>query len=193
LAAEKAYQADPFLTNADVTIHRAFIASLNLNIRDEAEKWCAEGRTRFPQSFRFVECKLWLYALPSTTPPNITEAWATYDEYVKASPPSLQEFNKLQGKMMVALALVRANQLDSAKSLASTSQGTPQVDPRRALANLAAIVYSQSGDKDAALDLISKVLAANPQERAIAANDQSWWLEDLRTHPRYKALVQGSN
>jgi serine/threonine-protein kinase len=193
LAAEEAYRADPFLTNADVTIHRAFIASLNLNIRDEAEKWCKEGQTRFPQNFRFVECKLWLYALPAQTPPNIAEAWQTYDAYVKASPPSLQEFNKLQGKMMVALALVRANQLDSAKSLATASQGTPQVDPRRALANLAAIVYSQAGDKDAALDLIAKVLAANPQERAIAANDKSWWLEDLRLHPRFKSLVKVSN
>jgi TolB-like protein len=193
LAAEKAYESDPFLTNADVTIHRAFIASLNLGIRDEAEKWCGEGQSRFPQNFRFVECKLWLYALPGPTPPNIAEAWQTYDAYVKASPPSLQEFNKLQGKMMVALALVRISQLDSAKSLAATSQGNSQVDPRRALANLAAIVYSQAGDKDAALDLIAKNLAANPQERALAANDKSWWLEDLKNDPRYKALVKGSN
>jgi serine/threonine-protein kinase len=193
LAAEKAYQADPFLTNVDVTIQRAFIASLNLGFRDEAEKWCAEGKARFPQSFRFIECKLWLYGLPASKPPEMAEVWSTYDAYVKASPANLQEMDKLKGKMMVALALVRANQVDSAKALAEASQGDPQVDPRGELTNLAAVVYAQAGDKDKAIQLLAKFLAANPQQQAVAANDQSVWMKDLRSDPRYKALVKGSN
>ena len=193
LAAEKAYQADPFLTNVDITIQRAFLASLNLGMRDEAEKWCREGQNRFPQSFRFVECKLYLYALPGPQPPDIAEAWTTYEEYVKASPANLQEMNKLRGKLIVAIALVRTKQLDSAKSLATASMGDPQIDPRGELTNLAAIVYTQAGDKEAALDLVARFLAANPQQQAFAANDNSWWLKDLRSEPRYKALVKGSN
>ena len=193
LAAEKAYQADPFLTNVDVTIQRAFIASLNIGIRDEAEKWCAEGQSRFPQNFRFIECKLFLYGLPDVKPPNLAEVWKTYDEYVKASPANLQKFDELKGKMMVALAFVRANQPDSAKALARSAQGDPQIDPRGELTNLAAIVYTQSGDKDAAIDLIARFLAANPQQQAFAANDDSWWLKELRDDPRYKALIKRSN
>jgi uncharacterized membrane-anchored protein len=119
--------------------------------------------------------------------------WSTYDAYVKASPANLQEMDKLKGKMMVALALVRANQVDSAKALAEASQGDPQVDPRGELTNLAAVVYAQTGDKDKALELLAKFLAANPQQQAVAANDQSVWMKDLRSDPRYKALVRGSN
>jgi hypothetical protein len=41
--------------------------------------------------------------------------------------------------------------------------------------------------------LIAKWLALNPNQRAFAAKDQSWWLEGLRSDPRYQALVKSSN
>jgi len=193
LAAENAYKADPYLTDVDKTILRLFLASLDLGIRPEAERWCTEGRTRFPQSYRFTECKLWLYALPAPTPPNMAEVWKTYDEYVAASPANVQEFDKLKGKMMVALALVRAGQMDSAASLAKASEGDPQIDPTGELTNYASIVFAQSGHKDAAIALVARFLAANPQQRAFAAKDESWWLKDLRSDPRYQALLKGAN
>ena len=193
LAAENAYKADPYLTDVDKTILRLFLASLDLGIRPEAERWCTEGRTRFPQSYRFTECKLWLYALPAPTPPNIPEVWNTYDEYVKASPANVQEFDKLKGKQMVALALVRAGQMDSAVSLAKSAEGDPQIDPTGELTNYASIVFAQSGHKDAAIDLVARFLASNPQQRAFAAKDESWWLKDLRSDPRYQALLKGAN
>ena len=193
LAAETAYQVDPFLTNADLTIHRLFLASLDLQSREEADKWCTELRARFPQSYRSTECKLWLYALPTSTKPNMQEVWKTYDEYVRVSPPNVQEFDKLKGKMIVGLAYLRAGLPDSAKALAESAQGDPQIDPRRETTNLAAIIYAQAGDKDTAIRLITKWFAANPQQRATASNDDAWWLRDLRSDPRYKALVKSSN
>lgn len=193
LAAENAYKADPYLTDVDKTILRLFLASLDLGIRPEAERWCTEGRTRFPKSYRFTECKLWLYSLPAPTPPNMADVWKTYDEYVGASPTNVQPFDKLKGKMMVALALVRAGQMDSAQSLAKSAEGDPQIDPTGELTNLASIVFAQSGHKDAAIDLVARFLAANPQQRAFAAKDESWWLKDLRSDPRYQALLKGAN
>jgi eukaryotic-like serine/threonine-protein kinase len=192
LAAENAYKADPYLTDVDKTILRLFLASLDLGLRGEAERWCTEGRTRFPQSYRFTECRLWLYSLPAPAPPNLADVWKTYDEYVTASPANVQEFDKLKGKMMVALALVRAGQMDSARSLARSAEGDPQIDPTGELTNLASIVFAQSGRKDAAIDLIARFLAANPQQRAFAAKDESWWLKDLRSDPRYVALLKGA-
>jgi hypothetical protein len=32
----------------------------------------------------------------------------------------------------------------------------------------------------------------NPQQRAFAAADKSWWLEGLRSDPRYQALVKSN-
>jgi len=105
----------------------------------------------------------------------------------------VQEFDKLKGKMMVALALVRAGQMDSAASLAKSAEGDPQIDPTGELTNYASIVLAQSGHKDAAIDLVARFLAANPQQRAFAAKDESWWLKDLRSDPRYQALLKGAN
>ena len=190
LAAENAYKADPYLRDVDKTILRLFLASLDLGIRSEAERWCKEGQNRFPQNYRFTECKLWLYALPAATPPNMADVWKTYDDYVNVSPANLQAFDKLKGKMMVALAYVRAGKTDSAEAIANAVEGNPQADPTGELTNYASIVYAQSGDKDKALDLIAKYLAANPQQRAFAARDQSWWLKTLRSDPRYQALVR---
>jgi serine/threonine-protein kinase len=190
LAAENAYKADPYLRDVDKTIQRLFLASLDLGIRSEAERWCTEGQNRFPQNYRFTECKLWLYALPTATPPNIADVWKTYDDYVKVSPANLQAFDMLKGRMMVALAYVRAGKTDSAEAIANAVEGNPQADPTGELTNYASIVYAQSGDKDRALELIAKYLAANPQQRAFAAKDQSWWLKDLRSDPRYQALVK---
>jgi tetratricopeptide (TPR) repeat protein len=177
----------------DLTIHRLFLASLDLQFREEAQKWCTELGARFPQSYRSTECRLWLYALPASTKPNMQEVWKTYDEYVKASPANVQEFDKLKGKMIVGLAFLRAGFPDSAKAIAESEQGDPQVDPRGETTNLAAIIYAQAGDKDTAIELITKWFAANPQQRATAANDKAWWLRDLRSDPRYKALVKASN
>jgi serine/threonine-protein kinase len=193
LAAENAYRLDPFLTNVDATILRLFLASLDMQMGEEAQKWCAELRTRFPQSYRSVECKLWLYALPAEKKPDMAEVWRTYDEYVKASPANLQEFDKLKGKMMVGIAYLRAGMPDSAKAIAASSQGDPSVDPRGETVNLAAIIYAQAGDKDKAISLATRWFAANPNQRATAANDNAWWFKDIRDDPRYKALIKSGN
>jgi len=193
LAAERAYNADPFLLNVELTIFRLFLASADLQFREEAAKWCGVGQARFPENYRFTECKLWLYALPSVEKPNMQEVWKTYDELVKVSPANLQELKKLAGKLMVGLAYLRAGFPDSAKALAESNQGDPQIDPRAELTYYASMIYAQAGDTETAVDLLAKYFATNPQQRALAANDKSWWLKSIRSDARYKALVTGSN
>ena len=171
LAAENAVKADPYLTDVDRTIYRLFGASLDLGHRNEAERSCAEGGRRFPQNFLFIECRLLLYGLPTDAPIPIAKVWALRDSVVAAAPPNRQEFFKLKTNLLVALALVQAKQLDSAKALADANLGDSRVDPLLDLTNLAAIVYAQSGDNTKALDYLSKYLAANPQARAFQAKE----------------------
>ena len=191
LAAQNAYKADPYVTDADRTIYRLFGASLDLGDRQDAAKWCAEGYARYPQNFLFTECKLWLYALPGPKP-VMAEVWKQYDAVVAAAPANRQDFYKLKGKLIVGVAFIRAGQPDSAKALADANQGDSEIDPRGELANLATIIYAQTGDKSTALEYLAKNLAANPQQRPFAANDKSWWLQDLRPDPRYQALVKAN-
>src|SRR5690606_5880251 len=43
LAAQSAYESDPYLTDVDRTLWRLYTASLDLGSPSEAEKWCATG------------------------------------------------------------------------------------------------------------------------------------------------------
>jgi hypothetical protein len=123
----------------------------------------------------------------------MNEVRKVYEAYVKASPPTAQAFDKLKGRMMMGIAFVRANQLDSAKAIAENEQGNPSIDPRGELAYLGAIIFAQSGEPDKAIALLRRNMAQNPHQRAFAANDESWWLRELRQNPKYQALMKQLN
>ncbi len=191
LAALKAYETDPYLTDVNRTLWRLVQASNDLNDEPDARKYCNEGAARFPEDFRFTECKLWLLTLPSETKPTPKDIWAAYDAFVKASPPNVVPFHKLKGGMLASIALIRAGLPDSARATAVRSRGGTDVDPPRELAYLEAIVRAQLGDKDEAFRLLNLYLAVNPQLRATAGQDESWWFQDLKSDSRWDALKRG--
>jgi eukaryotic-like serine/threonine-protein kinase len=192
LAALRAYDADPYLTNANLTLWRLFSTSLDLEDGVEANRWCSEGRRRFPADPRFAECQIWLFALKSQTP-DIPKAWSLLEEYVRLSPPNSRDFLRLRGQMLVAMALARAGLADSARSVAVRSRADATLDPPRELVSYEAIVHTILGDKDEAIRLLGRYFASNPQQRSSQDRDDSWWYQSLRGDPRYEALVaQGS-
>ncbi len=188
LAAQQAYDSDPYLKDIDKTIWRLFLTSVDLNARAEAEKWCALGRQRLPNNFRFTECRLRLFALQGEKP-RPDSIWAAYNDFIKRSPPNLLDLHRLKGGMMVALGLVRAGLPDSARNVAIRSRGNPQIDPAFELVKFEAQVMALLGDKDEALRALQRFYATNPQQRAYAKYDESWWWDSIRTDPRYKTLV----
>ena len=188
LAALRAYEADPYLSNANVTLWRLFTTSYDLEDAIEAKKWCDEGQARFPKDYRFPECQLWLYQMKAIKP-DIPQAWASLKQYVELSPPSMRPFNQLMGQMRVAIALARAGLKDSARSVARRSQGDPSIDSNRNLAELATYVYTALGDKGEALKQLSVYIAANPDMRAAMGKETPWYFRDLSDDPGYKALI----
>ena len=189
MAAERAFELDAYLPNIDLTIYRLFAASLDMAYTEQARKWCGEGRRRYPTNFRFAECALWLSSLPDAKP-DMYHVWTRYREYVNGSPERWRGFNALKGRMMVALAAERAGLPDSARHLVAVSMGDTIIDPRGELVNLAIVVYTRLGDRDKAIELLSRDVKARPARRTALANDRSWWLRDLRSDPRYQALIR---
>jgi TolB-like protein len=187
LAAVRSYEADPYLSSARQTLYRLFSSSFDLEDRVEAAHWCDEGRRRFPDFHRFTECQLWLLGMKGQTP-DIDEAWELYERFIEVSPPNLREYNRLYGRMWLALALVRAGMPDSARSLAAGSRGDVSIDPTHDLAYYEAIVRAQLGERDEAFRLLSTYVAANPHMRSGLSKDQSWTLRDLRSDPRYTTI-----
>ncbi len=188
LAALRAYEADPYLSEAPTILWRLFASSLDLEDGVEATRWCDEAHRRFPSDPRFLECQISLLALPGQKP-DVSKAWQLLEQNVKLYPPNQRDYRQRRGQLLVAMALVRAGLPDSARSVALRSRTDATVDPSRELVYIEALLRNMLGDRDEALRLITVYLATNPQERPSIANDDTWWWRGLREDSRFRRLV----
>jgi serine/threonine-protein kinase len=188
LAAQQAYESDPYLKDIYKTIWRLFQNSIDMNNRTEAEKWCKVGRDRLPNDYRFTECRVWMYTLQGQKP-AADSIWAAYKDFVDHSPASVRQFDSLRGGMLVALGLVRAGLPDSARHVAERSRGNPQLDPGWELKLYEAKVRAQLGDKAEAVQLLRDFFANNPAYLPYAKDDNSWWWDPIKDFPAYKELI----
>jgi serine/threonine-protein kinase len=188
LAALRAYEADPYLAQANSVLWRLFQASLDLEDGVEAAKWCAEGGRRFPEDRNFVECQITVNALPGARP-DVARMWQLLDQNVALYPPNQREFRRHRGEILVAMTLVRAGLKDSADGVARRARLDPTQDPSRELVYIEAMLRNIMNDREEALRLVGSYLAANPQDRATMAKDYTWWWAGIRDDPRFRSLV----
>ncbi len=191
LAALKAYEADPYLVDANDVLYRLFSNSVDLEDGAGAERWCKEGRRRFPKDPYFTECQFELMALPGQ-PVDVKQAWAIVEEDVSLWPPNAREFWRRRDQMMMALVLANAGLKDSADHVAIRARADASIDPNRDVLYFEAALRNRLGQRDESLRLLEQYLATNPQDRATLANDQSWWWRGVHDDPRFKQLV-GAN
>ena len=190
LTAGNAYTTDPYLTDANKTVWRLFMLSTDLEAATEARKWCDEGARRFPNDYRFAECRLWLLTARNQTPPPTAAAiWKADDAYLAANKVDKPEVAKRKGMMLAAIALIRAGLPDSAKSVIGRAEASESLDPTGDLVYLEAIARTQLGEKDKAISLLGRYYAAHPQQQRYAAKDESFWWKPLQDDPKYRVLV----
>jgi serine/threonine-protein kinase len=188
LAAQRAYEEDAYLSNADVVLSRLFYVSYDLGQFTDAVHWCEEGRRRFPGDYKFVECQLYLLTSRAREP-DVQLAWKLADSTTRLAPEQDRAFQRLNTQMMVAATLARANLPDSARSVARRARGSSELDPTRDLVYAEAFVYTLLGDTTAAVEALKTYLVANPEKRAGLASDPSWWFRPLENSPRFRDLV----
>ncbi|MBA3894789.1 MAG: hypothetical protein H0X69_14075, partial [Gemmatimonadales bacterium] len=188
LAAQRAYEEDAYLGNADVVLARLFYASYDLGQFTDAAHWCEEGKRRFPADSKFVECQLYLMTSRAREP-DVERAWRLADSATRLAPEHDREYQRLNNQLMVAAILARANLPDSARRLAQRSRGTPEIDPTRDLKYAEAFVNTILGDTAAAVAALKVYLVANPEKRASLAEDPSWWFRPLENSTRYRELI----
>ena len=195
IAARRAYDADAYLSSADVVLWRLYAASYELEQLDDAKRWCAEGKRRFERDPRFVQCQLWLMTTRAESA-DVPRAWQLLEELRERTPAREWEYRRREGQMLVGATLARAGQADSARRVLERSRADPEVDPTRELLSLEAFVRTflpDSTDRVESLRLLGQYLAANPDHREGMTRDHSWWWRDLRNDPRFQRLVSGSN
>jgi TolB-like protein/tRNA A-37 threonylcarbamoyl transferase component Bud32 len=188
LAARRAYEADVYLSNADVILNRLFLASYDLEQFVDAVHWCEEGQRRFPTDFKFVRCQLWLMTSRAKDP-DVALAWKLADSLPKVALAAERGYYKVEGRLATAAVLARAGQADSARHVLQRSHGGVDVDPDRELLVMEGFVHLLLADKDGALKALKAYLAANPARRAGLAEDPGWWYRSLQDDPRFQALV----
>jgi serine/threonine-protein kinase len=192
LAALRAIEEDAYLQNADQIHYRIWSTAYDLENFSEANRWCLEGRRRFPTDRRFVRCQLWMHSTRGVEP-DPDAAWRLLAELEELTPERLWPRWKREGQIFVAASLARAGLADSARSLLVASRADDEIDPERGLVPVEAFIRTILGDTDEALRLLQSYMVFNPHHRHEETEDIHWWWRGLADDPRYQALMRSSN
>jgi hypothetical protein len=120
---------------------------------------------------------------------SAASAWELLDQRHAVTPRQEWPFAERLSRILIGGGLARAGLADSARHVLVSARGNPQIDPDRELLAAEAAMRAVMGDADEAIRLLKEYLAANPEHRDGLARSQSWWWRDLRSDPRFKALV----
>ena len=186
--ARRAYEADAYLANAPAILWRLYVTGYDLEQFQDAMHWCDVGRQRFPKDPQFVNCQLWMFTTKARQP-DPDEAWRLAEEYGKLVPEQEREYSRREAQIVVAAALARAGQADSARKVLVRARATPNIDPRGELIGYEAFVRTQMGDREEAIALLQRYLAAHPEHREGFTKANAWWWRDLQQDPRFRSLV----
>jgi len=188
LAAQRAYEADAYLQNADRVVERLYLASYDLDDYGQASHWCAVGRERFPAWPRFTECQIWIMTMAGGDP-DPDAAWRLVDEYVALNPEGYRPFRSLKARMATAAVLARAGLADSARAVVRSSLGERSVDPARDTYMDGAFALTLTGDLEEAVSLLKEWVSANPNRALNLVNDDYWWWRALQGRADFQALA----
>ncbi len=192
IAAQRAYESDEFLSDAELVLSRLVLAAYDLGQSEKADQWCGVARTRFPKGYRSFRCQLLVLTMPRPQTPNIQLAWLLADSLTAVSPDP--KYFRLNSDMLVGAVIARASKsqralADSARRVIKRSEGDELVDPTRDLALYGAIGYTVLDDKADAIRLLKTHLAVNPQKIPGFRDKPGWQYKDLESDPAYRQLV----
>jgi TolB-like protein len=190
LAATRAYEQDAYLEVADVVLWRLFNGSLELNNLSRARDWCSEGARRFPADYRFVSCNLRLMVTPFVARPDPDSAWLVLDRQDALTPPHLLDLEHIRGELTVGGVIARAGLTDSARAVVDRASPriTPAIDRTNELLLLEAYMRVLTGEKDRAVDLLTRYASIDPQQFERARGEVQWWWRDLESDARFRRL-----
>jgi serine/threonine-protein kinase len=191
IAAQRAYEVDEFLSDAEIVLSRLVLAAYDLGQFEKMDQWCGEAKRRFPSGQRTIRCELLLMTTRAREP-QVDSAWKLADTVAAKAGNSRPV--RLNSDMLVAMVIGRAAKTnpalaDSARRVIRRSEGDATFDATRDLALYGAMAAATLGDKAEAIRLLKAHLAVNPQKVAAFRDDPGWQLRDLVNEPEYRQLV----
>ena len=192
ISARRALEEDAYLRGAARIYDRLTYAQYELEQFRDSRHWCDEGRGRFPDDYRFVECELWLAATPAAAV-DVDTAWRLLAQLDSVVPTSLREYKHGVGLIMVGGVLRNAGLPDSAASVFARVDHSEAADPQRNLFVYEAGIRASTGDLDGSLEALRRWIAATPGSTLGEGEDTHWWWRDLRSRPDFRQLVTRAN
>ena len=186
--AQRAYDADAYLTAAPEILGRLYVTSYDLEQFVNAQKWCNEAERRFPKHLVTARCQLWIMTSKAARA-DPAEAWRRAADYEQVVPPQQREYSRREGQIVVAAVLGRAGLADSARRVLVRARADQTIDPRGELMGYEAFVRTMLGDKKEAVDLLQRYLTEHPDHRRGFAKVNAWWWRGLQDDPRFKTLI----
>ncbi|HEY6061534.1 MAG TPA: serine/threonine-protein kinase, partial [Gemmatimonadales bacterium] len=187
-AARHALDADAFLREAPGVTGNLFFSALEREDFATARYWCAQGARRFPTSPNFADCELRLLGWTADSRRQIASAW---DLLARAERLDSNQVLWADRRLMVAAVIARAGLAESAKAvLGRIRAGVTNPVVRDDMMFAEGYVWLLLGERDHALALLARYLAANPQYRQAVARSP-WW-RPLHADPRFLALLRSS-
>ncbi len=189
LAARAAYEADAYLRDAETILDRLFYGSYDLAQFGEAERWCAEGGRRFPKSYRFFDCQLWLLTTPNAVL-DVSRAWRLRTQADSFTPaPRLQYWTHVR-QFLIASVIGRSGRPDSAQRVIERARSTdPSIDPTQEFLGFEAVARAVMGQNDSAMAVLKRYVATHPEHSFKRNGMVHWWWRGLERYPEFQAVL----
>jgi TolB-like protein len=189
LAAQRAYDADAYLEAADGIVWRLYSGNADMENWTEARQWCTIGRQRFPADPGFMNCPLDLM-VAGAMEPDPEQAWEIARQIQATAESSHAEYERLNATITVAGVLARAGLQDSARTVLDRASAaiTPEVDVGNDLRWIEAQMRVLAGQEDQAIDILARLIAADPAHAFSNDGAIGWMWRPLRDHPRFHEL-----
>ncbi len=187
-AADKAWEADAFLANAQTVLNRLILSSYDVEDFVNAKRWCDEMQRRYPASAQAPRCQLYLETAKKKEW-DVALAWKLADSITALAPKPSQQFERFKSDLLVAAVLARAGLGDSAKQVVNRSRGNPEIDPNLELPQYAAFVDGLRGDTTAALADLKVFISKSDDRRKAMAAYPGWWYRPIAEAPGFKKLL----
>ncbi len=190
LSARRAYEEDAYLAVADLVLWRLYLGSYDLGQFAQARRWCDEGGARFSEDYRFADCQLWMMLTEGGTP-DVDQAWRRREELLALVPATDRPMQERLSQIVVGGVIARAGLADSATAVLEGARATPDIDPDQEILGYEAAIRSITGERDIAVELLKRYVAANPGHSFEVGGDLHWWWRGLADHPEFRAVRGG--
>jgi serine/threonine-protein kinase len=195
VAARSALKADAYLQDAPTILSQLSVSELLLGNFPAAIQTCSEGGRRFPSDRRFVDCRLKIMLVDTSSTETPRTAWKLVAELDRMDPPQNaaaagRPYDPIFRRMVAAAITARAGGRDSAQAVIRWAHSQVGSDPdlNTDLDYDEAYVRLAMGQPDSTLKLLGRYLAARPAMKSYIARDPVF--SRLRSDARFTALLR---